>query len=290
MTLTDAIKKIMEDSGKNTSETWKLLKKKLRKNGYSEGGSEYDDVMAEIGLAGAHNILKVWEALDKHINKEGKKWGGRGRYKKQNMVLMRKLCEIDNIEEVIETLGETGYDSLGTWTDVRTYVHLSEDNIGTFKKFAENKLYKKYIQTFNTLKKLGYKDIKSYDTSTQNQLDHLTEISKLDGNPIGAIYILASNGCQIDQVIGISKRDILNIKHIIKEVKNEKGGIPVYLYEKGNIEVFQDYFNSLNKEGKKTALGLILEYGAKEPSKSMEDIQKWIEETHKDILIESGFF
>lgn len=293
MALTDIIKRIIEDSDKkkNTPEIWELLKKKLKKNGYKENGCEYDNIMAEVGLAGAYNILQVWETLDKHINKGGNKWGGHDEYRKENIIMMKKLCEIDNIREVIETLGETGYNILKIYSgDVYTYVRLSDDNLNTFKKFAENDLYKKYAQVFNALKKLDYKDIKSYDTSTQNQLNYLVEISKLNGDPVGAIYVLAANNYQIDQVIGVSKIDLNNIQQIIEESKNEKGGIPIYLYEKGHIEMFKDYFNNLSREDKKTALGLMLDHEDKESSKGMEDIQKWLEENHKDILTEAGLF
>ncbi|MDP2907591.1 MAG: hypothetical protein Q8O03_06630, partial [Nanoarchaeota archaeon] len=75
MGLTNIITKIIEDSDKikNTSETWDLLKKKLKKNGYKEDSAEYDNAMGEISLVGAHKILEVWEALDKHVNKNGNK-------------------------------------------------------------------------------------------------------------------------------------------------------------------------------------------------------------------------
>jgi hypothetical protein len=293
MGLTNIITKIIEDSDKikNTSETWDLLKKKLKKNGYKEDSAEYDNAMGEISLVGAYKILEVWEALDKHVNKNGNKWGGYSDNRRRSINMMRKVCEIDNIKEVIKALGETGYDSLEVYGgDVYTYVYLSDKNLETFKMFAEKGLYKKYSQVFNAFKKLGYKDIRSYDTSSQNQLDYLVEISKLNGEPAGAIYALASNGYQIDQVVGVSKRDVQNIKQIIEEAQNEKGGISVYLYEKGILEMFKDYFNNLSGEDKKTAMGLILDHEDKESSKGMEEIQKWLEENHKDILTEAGLF
>jgi len=293
MGLTRIITKIMEDSEKrkNTSETWELLKKKLKKNSYKEGSEEYDKAMGEISQIGAYNILGVWEALDKYINKNGNRWGGTSNYRDENITMMRKLCEIENVEEVIKTLGETGYDSLKTYSgDVYTYVRLSDNNLEAFKMFSSNGLYKRYSKVFNALKNLGYKDIKSYDTTTKNQLDYLVEISKLNGDAVGAVHVLASNGYQIDQVIGVSRRDVQNVTQIIGEAKNEKGGIPAYLYEKGILKTFQDYFTGLSNEDKKSAIGTLLEYEAKEPTEGMKGIQKWIEENHKELLAEAGLF
>ncbi len=291
MGLANIIAKIIEDSDKrkNTSETWDALKKKLRKSGYKEGNPDYDQAMGEISIVGAYNFLQVWEALDKYVNKNGNKWGGYN--KNDNITRMKKLCEIDNIEEIIKTVGETGYDNLATCSgDVYTYVYLSNENVATFKTLAENGLYQKYDLVFKALKKLGYKDIKSYDTSSETQLNYLIDASKLGGDAAGAIYVLAANGYQIDQFIGVSKVDLNNIQQIIEESKNEKGGIATYLYEKGHIEMFKDYFNNLSREDKKTAMGLILDHEDKEPSKGVEDIQKWLEENHKDILTEAGLF
>lgn len=266
--------------------------KKLKKNGYKENGSEYDEVMGEISLVGAYSFLQVWEALDKHINKDKRKWGGYSNYRMQTARAIKELCKINDIEKVIEVVGETGYDTLSTYSgEIFTYVCLSETNLQIFKNFAENDLYKKYGSVFKAIKKLGYKDIKSYDTSTINQLDNLTEISKLDGDIIGAIYTLAANGYQIDQIVGISKIDIQNIKQIIKKSKKEnlENEIPIYLYESKNPELFQEYFNSLEAENKKSVLRSILGYEAKKDTSSNNQAQGWLEKEYKDLLREVGF-
>lgn len=292
MALTNIIKKIMEDSDKkkNTPDMWEVLKKKLKKSGYKESEDrECDETLGEISTVGAYKFLQVWETLDKYINKKGNKWGGS--YSKENVAGIVRLCGIDNIEEIIRILGETGYDELATWNGgFYTHVYISERAIELFKTFAEDDLYKKYDMVFKTIKNLGYKGIKSYDTSASTQLGYLTKISKLDGDPIGAIYVLASNSYQIDQFIGLSKIDIQNIKQIIEEAQNEKGGIPIYLYEKGTPEIFKEYFNSLSVASKKSALESILKYDNKEEtSNSREEIQKWLEESYKDMLTEVGF-
>lgn len=291
MSLKDIVTKIIEDSDKkkNTPDTWENLKKKLKKSGYKENDSrEYDETIGEISTVGAYKFLQVWETLDKYINKKGNKWGGS--YSKENVAGIVQLCKIDNIEEVIRVLGETGYDELSTWTgDFLTHVYVSNGDIRLFKTFSEGGLYQKYEVVFKAIKNLGYKGIKSYDTSAPTQLEYLTSISRLNG-AVGAVYALASNGYRIDSFIGLSKIDVHNIKQIIEEAQNEKGGMPVYLYEKGDLKIFQEYFNSISIESKKSALESILKYDNKEEtSKSREEIQKWLEESYKDLLTEAGF-
>lgn len=295
MGLTDIISGLMEEHNKrkSSSENWDILKKKLKKNGYKENGAEYDEVMGEISLVGAYSFLQVWEALDKHINKDKHKWGGHRNLRIQTTKAIKELCKINNIEKVIEVVGETGYDALSTYSgDIFTYVHLSNENLQIFKNFAENDSYKKYSSVFKAIKKLSYKNIKSYDTSTLNQLDNLTEISKLEGDTIGAIYTLAANNYQIDQVVGISKIDIQNIKQIIEKSKeeNSENEIPIYLYENKNPELFQEYFNNLEAGKKKSTLKSILDYDSKtEPEEPSKQNREWLEKNYASLIKEITF-
>lgn len=272
----------MVDNKKRTDnlETWTVLKEKLKKNKYNNQ-DDVDKIIEEISLAGPDKFLKVWDLLDKYLNKEGDKWSGGN--KNRNIKMMKELCKINNIEEIIETLGKIGYVlAINYYT-----VFIPEDDLKIFEKFAKDKLYEKCALSFKALKKLGYQSIKSYETPKSTQLGYILEISSLKGNVTGAIYALASNGYQIDQVAGINKLDIQNIKQVIKEAEKEKGGISIFLYEKGNLEIFQDYFNNLKVEDRKSALESILEYD-KENSNNKEII-KWLEETYKDLLKEVGF-
>jgi len=295
MVLEDVIKEVVEDlnNGPRKLEVLEILKKRMKKEGFKE--ELFPRIIGEIGVSEVDWFLKVLETLNKHFNKKGCKWGGCSTYRRSSYKVMNELSKMDSAEDILEILAETGYE-LEIYKDFGSYIYLCDKDMNIFETLEKNGLYKEYALRFKALKKLGYKKINSYKTLAKVQLDHLIKISQLEGDIIGAIYILASNGCQIDKFYGIDKLDIRGIKKIADEVQKEKvqgrGGSHIYLYEKGDVEIFQDYFNNLSVEDKKPVLESILEYEAKKErtkSGNNKEIKKWLEVNYSGLIKEATF-
>lgn len=296
MGLTDTIEEVIEDFKKrnNEPEIWDILKKKLKKRGfnYKDDYYDYEDLVIEgISSVGANRFLKVWDTINQYLNKNNYKWNANSDYEKikKSFEVMKTLSEIDDIEEIIKILAETGYELLTT--QYNNQVFLPEKSLNLFNALAKDKMYKEYNLVFKTIKRLGYKDIKSYETSSSTQLDYLIEIASLKKDAVGAIYTLVSKSYQIDKIGGINTRDLKIIENIVEEDKKEKtegkGGIPIYLYNTGNVELFQDYFNSLETEKKKSVLKSILDNESKEENSNQ--IKGWLENNCENMLKEVSF-
>lgn len=289
MSLTDTVSGVMEEFNKrkNKSEIWETLEKKLKKAGFKDW---YNQMIKETDSLGAYEFLKVWDAIDEHLNKKKiSTWAAKNR----SFEMMKALSKLDDIEEVIKTLGESGYELPNYKENVFIHhVFLSENSLKIFEMLAKDGLYKKYGSVFKALKKLGYKEITNYAKSTYTQLSLLINIASLEGDVAGAIYVLANNGYKIDDPTGINKSDFNSIKKITEEDEKEKsegkGGIPLYLYKTGDTEMFQKYFNSLEAGKKKSVLKLILDYETKEGS-DKNQIQEWLEKNYKPLIREVGF-
>ena len=247
--------------------------------------------MSDLYNDGAYEFLKVWDILEEHINKKGYRWRNYNSFK-----VIKELSKIDGIEDIIKTLSIIGYELRTIKVDFTNYVYFLEKDSDIFKTLAEAELYKEYIVRFKALKSLGYEDIKSYKSSAKIQLGRLVKIAKIQGDVVGAIYVLASKGYKIDQATGIGKFDIQNLEKVAGEVDKEKSegknGVPIYLYEKGNLEVFQDYFESLGYDDKKLVLESILDYQPEEGRQETDGgviIQKWLEENYLNLIKEVGF-
>jgi len=68
-----------------------------------------------------------------------------------------------------------------------------------------------------------------------------------------------------------------------EEKSKGTGGSHIYLYEQGNIEIFQEYFNSLNSEDREPILKSILNYKSKTDSSNLNksrEIQEWLEQEY----------
>lgn len=296
MSLTDKIEEVIEGSKKrnNEPEIWETLKKKLKKRGFNYEGDYFnckDLIIEGISSVGANRFLKFWDAINEYLNKNNHRWINENEKIKKSFEVMKTLSEIDDIVEVIKTIAEIGYEIPTCYND---QVFLNEEILNLFNALAKDEMYKEYASIFRALKRVGYKDIKSYDTSGPAQLDYLTKIACLKKDAVGAIYVLASKGYQIDKVGGISTRDLKNIEKIVGEDKEEKsegkGGIPVYLYNTGNVELFQDYFTSLKIGDKKSVLKSILDHETvTEWEKPSDQNREWLEKNYEGLIKELTF-
>lgn len=288
MSLTDTVTDVMEDFSKrrNKSETWAALETKLKKIGL---GEVYNKLIREIDSSEAYKLLKVWDMVDERLNKKKLTWGCR---KRKTFEVIRALSEIEDIEEVIKTLEDSGFE-LPPYKDIFTYTFLDIDHLKLFESLSKDKSYERYGPVSKALNKLDYKGPNGYPKSKQIQLEHLTNIISLKGDVAGAMYVLANNLYKIDETVGLDSLDIKSIKKIIaedeKEASEGKGGIPVYLYNTGNLEMFQDYFNSLKTENKKSVLKSILEYETKEERKENNKAREWLEKNYECLIREIGF-
>ena len=294
MSLTDVIEEVMEDFNKrnNKLDVWKELEKRMKKEGIK---NRYNRLIHEIDSTEAYKILKVWDAVDEHLNKKKLKLGCLAR---STFDIFKDLSEIDGVEEVIKALGDSGFEMV-TYKDIGSYARLDQEHIKFFETFAKNGLYKRYAPLSNALSKLGYKGINNYSKSkySQDQIYYLTSIVSLEGDVEGAMYVLATRGYKIDESIGLNSLDIKIISKVVEEDKKEisegKGGIPIYLYNTGNVELFQDYFNDLEIEKKKSVLRLILDYESKVKDALLRtseiEIRCWLEKNYESLLREVGF-
>lgn len=289
MGLKDTIREVVEDFNKrkNKSEVWETLEKKLIKNGFKE---QYNKMMNDMDSLEAYEFLKVWDAIEEHLNKKKATWT----YKGKSFEGIKALSELDDVEDVIKILADSGY-KLESYIDFpipKTNIYLTTNDIKIFKTLAKDGLYKKYGLVFKALNKFGYKRISGYK-NRYTQVDRLISLANLEGDAVGAIYVLVNNGYKIDDSTGISKLDIRSIKKITeedeKEKTEEKDGIPIYLYNTGDAELFQDYFNSLETENKKSVLKSILEYETKQELQEQNKIRNWLEKSYEHMIREVGF-
>lgn len=294
MSLIDIVKEVIEDfdKRKNKQDVWETLQKKMKKAGLKE---RYNKLIHEIESLEAYKILKVWDAVDEHLNKKKLKLGC---YARSTFDIFKELSEIDGIEEVIKILGDSGFEML-TYKDLGTYARLDPEHIKLFSTLAKDETYKRYGRLSKALSKLGYKGVNNYSKHSRYQIEPLTTLVSLEGDIEGAMYVLATKGYKIDESVGLDYLDIRTIKKILKEDEKEKsegkGGIPIYLYNTGNVELFQDYFNSLKAENKKSILRSILDYETKEEPKepllreSKNQIREWLEKDYENLIREVGF-
>lgn len=294
MSLTDTIKEVVEEANKrkNKQDIWKTLEEKLKKEKSIK--KEFNNLIHEIDNLEAYKILKVWDAVDEHLNKKKHGLGYRA-YRTFNA--LKELAKIDYIEEVIKTLGDSSFE-MPTYRDILTYTYLDENHVKFFGTLAKDELYKKYGPLSKALNKLGYKGINNYSKPPQNQIEHFITTISLKGDVEGAMYVLAANGYKIDESAGLDYLDIKNVKKVIEEDEKEKlegkGGIPIYLYNTGNAELFQDYFNGLEIEKKKSILRSILDYETKDAKDcllrgSETQIRCWLEKDYENLIREIGF-
>lgn len=291
MSLKDALKEVVEDFNKrrNKSEVWKTLEEKLKKAGFK---SEYEEMVHETDTFEAYEFLKIWDAINEHLNKKGYTWSN----KRRTFEIMKTLSKIDDIEEVIKTVAGTGYELYHFINDpvfrFKNYICLQETELEIFETLAKDGLYKKYDSVFKALSKFGYKNINGYK-DRHTQLSRLISLASLEGDVVGAIYALANTNHKIDYAEGLVKLDIKSIKKIIEEDEKErtegKGGISVYLYNYGNLELFQDYFISLKVGDKKSVLKSILEYETKQEPQEQNKVRDWLEKNYKNLIREIGF-
>ncbi len=288
MGLTDTVTEVLEDFNKrkNKSEVWETLEKKLKKAGFKD---EYNKLIHELDSYEAYEFLKVWGAINQHLNEKEIRWGNRDEAYK----VMKTLSKLDDIEDVIRTITYSGYE-LHVYKDIPfgTDIYLHKDDVKIFETLAKDGLYKKYDSVFKALNKFGYRGVNSYKNMS-TQVEYITNLASLGGDVLGAIYILVNNGYQIDEVVGLNRLDLKGIERILeeneKEVSEGKGGIPVYLYNTGNLELFQDYFTSLKMSDKKSVLKSILEYETKQESQEHNKIRDWLEKDYESLIREVGF-
>lgn len=288
MSIKDTIAEVLEDFNKrkNKSEVWETLEKKMKKSGFKE---EYNKIIHQLDSYEAYEFLRVWDAINQHLNKKEIGWGG----KDETFEMMKALSKIDDIEDIIKTIAYSGYE-LHTckYTLFGTDIYLCKDDVKIFETLAKDGLYKKYDSVFKVLNKFGYKEVNSYK-NMHTQVEYITSLAGLEGDVLGAIYILVNNGYQIDEVVGLNRLDLKGIERILeeneKEISEGKGGIPVYLYNTGNLELFQDYFISMKTGDKKSVLKSILEYETKQEPQEHNKIRDWLEKDYESLIREVGF-
>lgn len=288
MGLTDTVTEVVKDFNKrkNKSEVWETLEKKMKKSGFKD---EYNKLLHELDSYEAYEFLRVWDVINQHLNKKEIKWGD----KDETYGMIKTLSKIENIEDVIKTIAYSGYELyIISATPFGTDIYLHKDDVKIFETLAKDGLYKKYDSVFKVLNKFGYKGVNSYK-NMPTQVDHIISLAGLEGDVLGAIYILVNNGYQIDEFVGLNRLDLKGIERILeeneKEISEGKGGIPVYLYNTGNLELFQDYFTSLTMSDKKSVLKSILEYETKQEPQEHNKIRDWLEKDYESLIREVGF-
>lgn len=285
MGLTETIEKVIKDfdKRKDKSDVWEKLKDKLKKEGFRDPSK----IIADLGDDGAYEFLEVWGALDEHLKKKDYDWGGS--CNGYNIDSIKTISKMEGAKGIIRILSEIGYQLPTYIEDRKSHVRVGDECVQFFKTLEKEGLYKNCTSIIKALKNLDYKDINSYETPAHAQLEYFIKIACIKEDPAGAMYILASKGYKIDKTIGLNKLDLSNIEKIAKEGKEE---ILVYLYNEVNTRLFQEYFNNLEAEKKKSTLKSILDYETKtelEGSNNRKLNREWLEKDYKDLLREIGF-
>lgn len=299
MALNNIVEEVLNDLNDMPKhvEALEKIKKKLKKEGFKES---YNEIVRNLDIREVIEFLKVWEKLDALFNKKRYPWGGSNDRRDDSFKVMKELSKMDNAEEMLEALAESGYRlKIYNHPDKilnATYIHLVEyEDLRTFQKFIKEDFYKKYYTAFKALKKIGYQNIDNYSESSRSvQFDNLIAISRLEGDVVGAIYILASRDYKVDKEMGITTAELQGIEKIVKGIHEEKSkeieGIHIYLYEAGNVKVFQDYFTNLSSKDKEKVLKSLLEYENKDTeTNNSQEITNWLEENYKELLKEVAF-
>lgn len=266
------------------------LKKEIKK----EGNFRLFERLSNSELG---QFLKFFKKFQSCFNPGKKRLDFYKPYQENIIELYRMRGDLENM---METLADSGY-KLDRYfnIDLRIVKSVFQGDINIFEDLLRNDLFKKYSAVFNALKKgLGYKSVSSYGKREEmrNQTGTIIKLSQSDGDIVGAIYVLASNDYKINEKRGIIKSEVEFIENITKEIEKGKsrreGGSHIYLYKKGNVEIFKKYFSDLSSNDKGRVLESIFKYEYNSDEQNMgsnkKGIQEWLEKEYPEIVREIG--
>lgn len=97
-----------------------------------------------ISSVGANRFLRVWDAINEYLNKNNYPWDDDNDEIKRSFDVMKALSEIDNVEEIIKTLAETGYKLPTTYNS--NEVFLREESLKLLMNLQKTKRIRNTLQ------------------------------------------------------------------------------------------------------------------------------------------------
>jgi len=259
------------------------IQKSLKKEKF---GKAFIYMKEEKDLDKATDFLKTLQLLNKYMNQE------KIPYNKQssgNYEVVRDISKINKLENLLILLSETGY-KLDLGLDLIRHIRLNQNDLDNIKSLEEYP-FEESLQRLKALKHIGYQGISNYKSNKGINFDNILEILKMDDDVVGAIHVLAYNDYKIDDVYGMDKQDISQIRKIAEVSRKEQekgiGGSHIYLYETEDSEIFGLYLNNLSIQNQKTTLKSILNYSSEQKGlgfNKFNRIDGWLEEHYKILM------
>ncbi len=279
--------KELEISVNKKLENWKNLKKDFEKRELYE----YEKHMGRISVDEAGKILAIVKKLEERF--------GYGRMFSDTEITGGSPVQFERILELsktkgdvcgmLDSLADAGY-ALNEYKDEKDKTlirYFTQKDILLFKRLMKKDLYKKFYETFKTLKKTLRYDNKACLASNHfSEIENLIELTKIEGDVTGAICLLAETGYKINKEAGLTENHVEAIERITRTIlKEAENGInTLYLYKKLKPELFKEYFTNISLEKKKKTLEKIFE-----SEYQNEEVISWLDKTYPDLLREVGF-
>lgn len=266
-------------------EAWKSLKKELKNRRLAD----YEYRLNKVDIDEAGRLSSIIRKLDERLG-----------YKEMRSNInvtggspvqfdrMLELCRTEgNVSGMIDALADSGY-VLSSYHDSKKINYISEQDLLLFKELLKDDVFIKCSSVLKVLKDfLGYEHGGNH-SSDSARVRRLIEASKLKGDVIGAILILANKRYSLDKEVGFTKDHIAVIEKIAKTLGEEEskspGSVCLYFYKEAGTNMFKGYFSELGIKEKKTALKAILEL-----DHHNSEAVKWLEDSYSDLLREASF-
>lgn len=278
--------KELEISVNKKLEDWKSLKEDMKKRKLSE----YEQRMAQVSVDESTRVLAIVKKLEE-------RFGYGQMFSDINItggspVQFERILELSKTEGgicgMLDALADAGY-TLNEYkgNDKIMIRYLAKKDVALFKMLLKDDLYKRFSETFKTLKKtLNYDNRACSSSNNYSEIENLINLTKIEGDVTGAICLLAETGHRMNKEIGLTENHVETIEYITRTIlKETENGIgPLYLYKKLKPELFKEYFSNISLEKKKKTLEKIFESDCHN-----DEVIRWLEESYHDLLREISF-
>lgn len=280
--------KELETSVNKKLEDWKSLKEDMKKRKLSE----YEQRMAQVSVDEAARVLAIVKKLEERFG-YGQMFSDVGTTG-GSPVQFERILELSKTEGdicgMLDALADAGY-TLNEYKDKNQdkimIRYLAEKDVALFKRLLKDDLYKRFSETFKTLKKtLNYDNRACSSSNNYSEIENLIKLTKTEGDVVGAVCLLAETGYRMNKEIGLTENHVEMIEYVTRTIlkENEDGISFLYLYKKLKPELFKEYFSNINLEKKKKVLEKIFE-----SDYHNNEVIRWLEESYHDLLRETSF-
>lgn len=283
MSIDDKLERIIEDIKSSEAKNSNYLKE-LEKELKDRKAKDCEKLLRYVDPGEAGRILEVIKKLSECLNYTDLGYKGED-YPEAHIDLspqqFKMILHISrlkgDVSGMLETVSYLGF-SLKKHRGKR-YINSDED------KYLFTGLMKEGFSDEKKIVLKSLKDMLGYSfCKTQEECQKLTKVSGMEGDVLGAVCLLASEDCKINQKTGLTKKYLKALECLASELESMNGGNYSYLYKKVKPEFFKEYFSSLSLEKKKLALEKILESDHYD-----KEVVEWLEQNYYGLLREVGF-